>query len=176
MRTFLVALAVTVLATAALGQPVERTTLSADDYYDKVHGAWLGECVGNMFGLPHEMKYNDEPGPEVRFKPDYCDGARSDDDTDIEYVYLHALEEHGIDLTYAEVAEEWKSHINRRVWVANKRARELMDEGVLPPESAFHHAMSDGEKEYIILRQRPLVAPLDPKVEGDERWVPLSGR
>jgi hypothetical protein len=135
MRTLLAALALATLAPAAPAQPVERTTLSAADYYDKVHGAWLGECAGNMFGLPHEFKYNDEPGPEIRFKPDYCDGARSDDDTDIEYVYLHALEEHGIDLTYAEVAEEWKSHINRRVWVANKRARELMGEGVLPPET-----------------------------------------
>ncbi len=135
MRTLLTALALAVLAPAIPAQPIERVTLSAADYYDKVHGAWLGECVGNMFGLPYEMKFIDEPGPEVRFKPDYCDGARSDDDTDFEYVYLHALEEHGIDLTYAETAEEWKSHINRRIWVANKRARQLMDEGVLPPET-----------------------------------------
>jgi len=123
-----------VVGATSAPQP-QTTTLPAADYYDKVYGAWLGECAGNMFGLPHEMKYNDEPGPEIQFKPNYCDGARSDDDTDIEYVYLHALEEHGIDLTYAEVADEWKAHINTRVWVANKRARELMGEGVLPPET-----------------------------------------
>ena len=135
MRTFLAALGLAVLAPAAPAQPVEKRTLSATVYYDKVHGAWLGECAGNMFGLPYEMKFIEEPGPDIQFRPDYADGARSDDDTDIEYVYLHALEEHGIGLTYAQVAEEWKSHINRRVWVANKRARELMDEGVLPPET-----------------------------------------
>jgi len=107
--------------------------LPAEVYYDKVYGGWLGQCAGNMFGLPHELKYDVEPGPEVPFKPDYTDGARSDDDTDIEYVYLHAVEEHGLDLSYKEVAAEWMEHIRAHIWVANARALELMRQGVLPP-------------------------------------------
>jgi len=107
--------------------------LPAEVYYDKVYGAWLGECAGNMFGLPHELKYDEEPGPDISFKPAYTNGARSDDDTDIEYVYLHALEERGLDLSYGEVAEEWMDHIHGRIWVANARALELMREGLLPP-------------------------------------------
>ncbi len=111
----------------------QTSLLPADVYSDKVYGAWLGECAGNMFGLPHELKYDSEPGPDITFKPDYTDGARSDDDTDIEYLYLHALEEHGLDLSYEEVAKEWMDHIHGHIWVANARALELMREGVLPP-------------------------------------------
>ncbi len=117
----------------ASGGGAQAATLPAKVYYDKVDGAWLGECAGNMFGLPHELKYDETPGPDVPFKPDYTDGARSDDDTDIEYVYLHALEDHGLDLSYKQVAQEWMDHIHGRIWVANARALELMRQGVLPP-------------------------------------------
>jgi hypothetical protein len=120
----------------------ETALLPADVYYDKVYGAWLGECAGNMFGLPHELKYDAEPGPEVAFRPDYTDGARSDDDTDIEYVYLHAVEEYGLDLSYEEVAKEWLDHIRGHIWVANARALELMRQGMLPPATG-HPANND---------------------------------
>ncbi len=93
----------------------------------------MGECAGNMFGLPYEFKYDQEPGPDTTFNPSYTNGARSDDDTDIEYVYLHALEEHGLDLSYKQVAQEWMDHIHKRIWVANARALDLMRQGLLPP-------------------------------------------
>ena len=128
---FLVAI-VCLIVTLAAGSE-KRAPLPADVYYDKLYGAWLGECAGNMFGLPHEFKYDENPGPDLAFRPDYTDGARSDDDTDIEYVYLHALEVHGLDLSYRQVAEEWMDHIHAHIWVANARALELMRQGVLPP-------------------------------------------
>ncbi len=119
---------------AALAAPSSAfARIQADAYFDKVYGAWLGECAGNMFGLPHELKYDSQPGPEIVFNPDYTDGARSDDDTDIEYLYLHALEEHGLELSYEEVAQEWMDHIHGHIWVANARALELMRQGLLPP-------------------------------------------
>jgi ADP-ribosylglycohydrolase len=61
------------------------------------------------------------------------EGAWSDDDTDIEFVTLHAVEKHGLDIDYREITEMWKRHINRKIWVANRTARALMDEGLLPP-------------------------------------------
>ncbi len=129
----LVVFAVAVASAPRCG--TQTALLPADVYYDKVCGAWLGECAGNMFGLPHELKYDQEAGPDIAFKENYTDGARSDDDTDIEYVYLHALEEHGLDLSYPEVAQEWMDHIHGHIWVANARALELMRQGVLPPET-----------------------------------------
>ena len=54
----------------------------------------------------------------------------ADDDTDIEYVYLHLLNQHQTtELSPGQIAEGWKKHINRRIWVSNRRARDLMDEG-----------------------------------------------
>jgi ADP-ribosylglycohydrolase len=129
VKVFFLVMAVVIMAASA----AQTAPLPAEVYYDKVYGAWLGECAGNMFGLPHEFKYDEKPGPGVVFKPDYTNGARSDDDTDIEYVYLHALEEHGLDLSYKEFAQEWMDHIHGRIWVANARALELMRQGVLPP-------------------------------------------
>jgi ADP-ribosylglycohydrolase len=63
------------------------------------------------------------------------EGAYSDDDTDIEFVTLHAVERHGLDLNYEEITAAWKRHINRRIWVANRTARNLMDQGKVAPET-----------------------------------------
>jgi len=62
-------------------------------------------------------------------------GAPSDDDTDIEFVYLHAVEKYGLDITYPEMTEMWKQHINHHIWGGNAIARKLMDEGLIPPET-----------------------------------------
>lgn len=111
------------------------------EYHDKVYASWLGQCAGNMFGLPHEWQYNDEP----RTKPiegwdekaleriREVDGAFSDDDTDIEYVDLFLMEKHGVEPTYEQVTEFWKLCINDHIWVANRSARMLMNKGYLPP-------------------------------------------
>ena len=67
-----------------------------------------------------------------------CDsvhGAWSDDDTDIEFVTLHAVEKYGLDITYPEITEMWKRHINDHIWVANAAARELMGKGLVAPDT-----------------------------------------
>jgi hypothetical protein len=67
--------------------------------------------------------------------PGYVEGAFSDDDTDIELVTLHAVEQHGLDITYAEITQAWKRHINRKIWVANRSARTLMEQGFIAPDT-----------------------------------------
>lgn len=62
-------------------------------------------------------------------------GVASDDDTDIEFVYLNAVEDYGLDINYKEICEVWKKHINHYIWGGNAVARKLMDEGYLPPET-----------------------------------------
>lgn len=124
----------------ALAFAAERR-IPVAEYEDKVYAAWLGQCIGNMYGIPHEFKYNDEPRTEPitgwadaaldRIKQ--SGGAFSDDDTDIEYVDLFLMEKYGPEPTYEQVAEFWKRHINRFIWVANRAARDLMDKGYLPP-------------------------------------------
>ena len=129
-------------------------------------GYWVGQLVGNFMGLPFEFTYWDEPMPIephtyydeatanasglnvngpcetdgrgcIPQRLTELQGAYTDDDTDIEFVTLHALMEHGLDLTYAEIAEYWKTYINIKVngsdtlWFANRVARENMDTGPL---------------------------------------------
>ena len=83
--------------------------------------------VGNYMGFPFENVYVDEPMPflvdryytwrddaSIRMNRDdlrgyvpilagMFEGAFSDDDTDIEFVTLHAVEKYGLDINYAEM-------------------------------------------------------------------------
>ncbi len=80
----------------AARQPGGDLLPSAADYEDKVYASWLGQIIGNIAGLVHENRYIDEPGPDT-YPFDHgpnlerlrdANGAFSDDDTDIEYMYL----------------------------------------------------------------------------------------
>jgi len=139
------------------GQRTVQREISETEMTDKLAGFWIGQLVGNYMGFPFENVYEAEPCPvfvdryynfqdaaQVRMNDkdlrgfthifaDAFEGAWSDDDTDIEFVTLHAVERYGLDMTYPEITEMWKRHINRKIWVANRTARNLMDQGLMPP-------------------------------------------
>lgn len=155
IRFFLIIGVVILLADQGIAQ--NQRVISKDELRDKIAGYWIGQCVGNFMGFPFEGTYLEEPVPVLvdryyQFDDDsslsinrkdlrgFCavvinwlEGAFSDDDTDIEFVTLHALEKFGLDITYAEMAGMWESHINRKIWCANRTARDLMSRGLLPP-------------------------------------------
>lgn len=141
MRTTYPQLMAAVLVFSSVGCKSAQRRIGVDEYKDKVYAAWVGQCIGNMYGLAHEFKYNDEPRTEPitgwadnsldRIRE--ADGAFSDDDTDIEYVDLFVMEKYGPEPTYENLAEFWKLCINHHIWVANAAARELMRHGYLPP-------------------------------------------
>jgi ADP-ribosylglycohydrolase len=144
-----------VLPVAASSQSMQK--ISQEELRDKIAGYWIGQCVGNYMGFPFEGRYLGNPVPVLvdryySFEDDstlfinrkdlrgYCSivinwlgGAFSDDDTDIEFVTLHALEKFGLDINYREITEMWKEHINRNIWCANRAARHLMEKGIIPP-------------------------------------------
>ena len=76
------------------------------------------------------------------------------DDTDIEFVTLHALMEHGLGLDYKQIAGYWRSYVHIQVnggdalWFANKVARENMNRGQIPPQtgSMGQNRYSEGSK------------------------------
>ena len=55
----------------------------------------FAQVIGNLNGLPHEFKYIEEPGNVVKYTPSLPDGAHTDDDTDIEWVYLREIARSG---------------------------------------------------------------------------------
>ena len=77
----------------------------------------------------------------------WLEGAFSDDDTDIEFVTLHAVEKYGLDINYSEITDMWKKHINRKIWCANRTARTLMSRGLTAPATG---SRSNNENWYQI--------------------------
>jgi hypothetical protein len=131
-------------------------TIDRDVYADRLRAMWLAESIANWTGLRTEGLFQEPPFPTdddwgrnlgkgpVVFVIE--DPFRADDDTDIEYVYVHLLDELGggnggvTALTGEQIRDGWIKHINRFIWVSNERARELMGRGVVPEETGFNGA------------------------------------
>ena len=89
------------VSAAATTSPVRRgidytadefVEISAETLEDKIRGGLLAQLLGNLNGLAHENKYYDEPGNVQQYTPGLPEGARTDDDTDIEWVYIAAMQ------------------------------------------------------------------------------------
>ncbi|WP_394174299.1 ADP-ribosylglycohydrolase family protein [Thalassotalea litorea] len=125
--------------------------ISVNEYQQKVYASWLGQMVGNFYGLPYEFKYLEQPGPDTfpygygssieRLKE--INGAFSDDDTDIEYMYLLAMEKYGTTPYYYQLADEWQHQVRERVWAANRQALTLMRAGYTPPLTGHRNFNSE---------------------------------
>ncbi len=141
----------------ATALPQKALKISRDELRDKIAGYWIGQCVGNYMGFPFEGTYLEDPVPvfvdryyqfndadslkinrnDIRgyclLMTSWLEGAFSDDDTDIEFVTLHAVEKYGLGINYDQITDMWKKHINRKIWCANRTARTLMDKGLTAP-------------------------------------------
>lgn len=156
-------------ASVAQAQPQPGPRLiDKADYRARLHGLWLAECVANWTGIKTEGRRNappfltdadwgTNPFPDAPFlNVDFVlaqDPWQADDDTDIEYVYLHLLSQHApaTRLSATQIAAGWVVHCNHDIWVSNAAARALMTYGgpqggapgslgALPPATAFAQA------------------------------------
>jgi hypothetical protein len=112
---------------------------------------WLGECIANWTGLRTEGARNQPPffsdadwGTQppglslpITFVLDQ-DPWVSDDNTDVEYVYLHAMHTLGHALLSPdEIRDAWLAHMDPNyIWVSDLRAYQLMQRGIRPPMTA----------------------------------------
>ena len=114
------------------GRPVRSIT--ADDYYDKVHGAWLGAAVAGALGMSVEGMHKNDLKPYltelgqwpltdyVNRLPPHRDPERKqwytaedwgpagfgpDDDTLYQVANLLLLEEKGPEITSQDIADKW---------------------------------------------------------------------
>jgi hypothetical protein len=107
--------------------------ITPEELRDKIHGGFLGQLLGNLNGLSHEFAYIDQPGNVTDYVPGF-EYAHTDDDTDIEWVYVIEMERAGETLiSYERIAELWIRHLNRGIFASNQWARGLMGFGILPP-------------------------------------------
>lgn len=134
LATILWTLAVLCIGLTRPAPPAVRT-LAADVYFDKVYGAWKATLIANHSGLDLQGVYLEEPGPPGAFSLLLLDQWSTDDDTHIEWVDLHILETHGLNPSSEQIRDEWVDHLNHDIWVSTRRARDLMDEGLVPPDT-----------------------------------------
>jgi len=143
-------------------------SLSSDEYYERVYGAWLGRCVGCVLGKPVEgwprnriegyLRLSgsyplDDYIPEIvtapegyTLHPSYPESMRGtingmprDDDLDYTILGLHVLEEHGFGFTAADVASEWLTHLPYNlVYTAERVAYKNLINGLKPTETATY--------------------------------------
>lgn len=74
-------------------------------YREKVHAGWLGKCLGGTIGAPFENHKCWDPLPLDALWPSEI---IPNDDLDIQVVWLEALQERGLFLTSADLAEFWQ--------------------------------------------------------------------
>lgn len=134
-----------VFSSFSIGDLTAQSTnkdITISELRDKIAGAWIGQMIGNIYGLPHENKYINAPGDDQKWPYGYTKnidklkkykGAFSDDDTDVEYMYLLTMEKYGYEPTYEQMREAWMYHVRDRVWLANRGALGLMHYGYTPP-------------------------------------------
>ncbi|ANQ48054.2 ADP-ribosylglycohydrolase family protein [Flammeovirga sp. MY04] len=104
----------------------------------------------------------------------------ADDDTDIEYIYQHLLytKKKSI-LSPEDIREGWLKHIKKEeenyLWVSNQRAFDLMQEGMLPPDTSDpknneHYDMIDAQLTTEIFG---FFAPARPDIAQKMAYLPI---
>jgi hypothetical protein len=130
-RSFLTLAAALPALAAKSGRTVEIPT---DILEDKIRGGFLGQIVGDLNGLKHEMKYILEPGNVQEYTPALPDGGWTDDDTDVEWPYILEMQQSkNLLIPYPRLSQIWKKHINRRIWCSHLYLRQIMDLGIDAP-------------------------------------------
>jgi hypothetical protein len=132
-RTFLLSV---LIALSVQARATAEKTILADDLFDKMHGMWLGQLIGNAAGRETEGLYQSIANPDPCVPWDIKQIWDADDDTDVEYLALHILETDGFDCNSHQIAEQWRTHINTSgIYIANRQAWYLMGDYHLPPET-----------------------------------------
>ncbi len=68
------------------------------------------------------------------------DKTPDQDDLYVEFMFLHSIMKHGLDVTATEMAEDWLKYLaSDRVWGANGVAHGNFSKGIWPPRSGHPH-------------------------------------
>lgn len=158
VRSVFAAIAIGGAASSSLAQSVR--IVDRAEYRNRLRGMWLGECIANWTGIRTEGAREAPPfftdADWGTLPPGYppwqvldfvthFDPWPADDDTDIEYVYLHLLDHHQTNrLSPSQIRDGWVEHINSYIWVSNVASRELMGLGILPPATTHAQGLTHG--------------------------------
>lgn len=164
--------------------PKNELVVNRTEYKDQLKGFWLGGCIANWTGLPTENRRTDFP-----FFTDKDWGLGkynfvlnenpwgADDDTDIEYVYQHAIETNdNYKLTGEQISKAWQEHIGLpKLWVSNLAALGQMQNGAIPPATSLpeNNPMWDMIDAQLTTEIFGALAPGRPDVAIDIAHLPI---
>lgn len=100
-------------------------------YFDRILGMWQGKFIGGTLGAPIEGVKDLQDFTEELALPT---ALTENDDTDIQILWLHALQEHGVRLTAIDLMREWREHM-RGPWNEYGIAWANWERGFVPPQS-----------------------------------------
>lgn len=201
--------------------PVKAHKLDKKLYADKVHGFWLGLSIANWTGLVTEMDKIGGEGPAGQFyrredwqkkdQPsiwgqgipsnlsdtidwvvaDKDEVWGSDDDSDIEYIYLKLMHDSKQpQLSAEQIRDGWLAHIYKDsetpfktaegkpenfLWVSNQQAFDLMQQNILPPYTGMpannpHYDMIDAQ---LTTELFGILAPFRPDIASKLAYLPI---
>ncbi|OBP16857.1 heme biosynthesis protein HemY [Rheinheimera sp. SA_1] len=201
--------------------PATMHSLHKRTYADKVHGFWLGLSIANWTGLVTEMDKIGGTGPtgvfytrkdwQAKDQPsiwgqgipsqlsatidwvvaDEDEIWGSDDDSDIEYIYLQLMYNHKQPLLSAsQIRDGWLAHIYQDsktpyktaegkpenfLWVSNQQAFDLMQQNILPPFTGMpafnpHYDMIDAQ---LTTELFGILAPFRPDIAAQLAYLPI---
>jgi ADP-ribosylglycohydrolase len=107
------------------------TTIPHEDYINTTLGLWTGKFIGGTLGAPVEGLKEMHAFASADELPET---PAENDDTDLQLLWLHALQQRGAGLTARDLAEEWREHV-RAPWGEYGVAVSNWERGVWPPES-----------------------------------------
>ena len=141
------------------------------EYFDRVYGGWLGKCIGGAAGAPVEgikklLPYEDY---KALMRPDL-----PNDDLDLQLLWLEVMEEKGMAVTAADMAEAWEKHC----WYPFSEYGYFLknyERGILPPYSGAFNNNFFSESEGCPIRSEiwGMLFPEDP--EKAARYAGLDG-
>ncbi|MFC5401235.1 ADP-ribosylglycohydrolase family protein [Cohnella soli] len=77
------------------------------DYLNKVHGGWLGKCIGGTIGARME---NNKDLLDFTVNDVFPDEIPPNDDLDLQILWLHVLEQKGSRIDSRDLADGWLEH------------------------------------------------------------------
>lgn len=129
-------------------------------YHNKVLGCWLGKCIGGSFGAPVEgiKQIN-----SLKYYSKSENAQIANDDLDIQLVWVHALKEHGLNISSYDMMQEWMSHMSFP-WNEYGYATRNFRCGIVPSASGEFNNSFFGESMGCPIRSEiwGLIAPGDP--------------
>ena len=129
-------------------RPAAERTISADEFRDRMTGAWLGQSVGVAYGCPTEFGYNGTIIPADKmpvWKPELVNETFSQDDLYVEMTFIGTMLRRGVGVSCREAGIDFANSAYR-LWCANVNARNNLRNGIAAPASShpkFHPTTDD---------------------------------